>query len=52
MFDMRTLCKKLFPGMIILMMALLLTIPAFAAELEFRDVPTNSPWHESVMYLE
>ena len=48
---MRTLCKKLFPGMIILMMALLLTIPAFAAELEFRDVPTNSPWHESVMYL-
>ena len=48
---MRTLCKKLFPGMVLLMMTLLLTIPAFAAELEFSDVPTDSPWHESVMYL-
>lgn len=48
---MRTLCKKLFPGMVFLMMVLLLTIPAFAAELEFRDVPADSPWNESVMYL-
>lgn len=48
---MRTLCKKLFPSMIILIMTLLLTIPAFAAELEFSDVPADSPWNESVMYL-
>ena len=40
---MRTLCKKLFPGMIILIMTLLLTIPAFAAELESRlDCPVIS----------
>lgn len=51
MFNMRTLCKKLFPGMVFLMMVLLLTIPAFAAELEFSDVPIDSAWHESVMYL-
>lgn len=34
-----------------LMMIAVMAVPAFAAEVEFIDVPVDSPWYEGVIYL-
>lgn len=43
--------QKLLSGVIALLTSLLLTVPAFAAEPTFTDVPTTSPWYDGVEYL-
>lgn len=51
---MRTCCKKITSLFAALLLALLLTVPAFAAsdsETRFSDVPADSPWFESVEYI-
>lgn len=47
---MNTYLKKLFSILMTLLLAVLLTVPAFAASV-FSDVPTDSPWYESVEYI-
>lgn len=48
---MKTFCRKLFPGVLALLLAFTLIVPASAAEYSFSDVPADSPWYESVAYI-
>ena len=48
---MKTYCRKLFPGVLALLLAFTLIVPASAAEYSFSDVPADSPWYESVAYI-
>lgn len=48
---MKTFCRKIFPGVLALLLAFTLIVPASAAEYSFSDVPVDSPWYESVAYI-
>lgn len=48
---MRNLWKNLYHGLSILGIILLLTAPAFAAELQFSDVPPDAPYFDAVEYM-
>ena len=37
--------------LVALMMTVQMGVPAFAAEITFDDVPTESPWYESIHYI-
>ena len=48
---MKTFCRKVFPGVLALLLTFTLIVPASAAEYGFSDVPADSPWYESVAYI-
>ena len=48
---MKTFCRKVFPGVLALLLTFTLIVPASAAEYSFSDVPIDSPWYESVAYI-
>ena len=48
---MKTFCRKVFPGVLALLLTFTLIVPASAAEYSFSDVPVDSPWYESVAYI-
>lgn len=48
---MKTSYKKLLPGVLALLLAFSLVMPASAAECGFSDVSADSPWYESVAYI-
>ena len=48
---MKAFCRNLFPGVLALLLAFTLIVPASAAEYSFSDVPADSPWYESVAYI-